>query len=138
MAMIGIGLSKEKAKEFIPLVEDAITNKKFNTKPEAAYTLAMIGGSMETAVDTLVKSMANPTDELSSLEKLKALGEDAKAALPAITELLDSDDDFLRALAIEAIAEIGPSEQHAKRFKDLMKNSEFRTARTARIALEKK
>lgn len=137
MAMIGIGLSKEKAKELIPLVEDAITNKKFNTKPEAAYTLAMIGGSMETAVKELVKSMANPTYELLSLEKLKALGGNAKAALPAITELLDSEDDYLRAIAIDVISEIGPTEQHVKQFKDLMKNSEFRTARAARIALEK-
>lgn len=137
MAMIGLGLSKEKAKDFIPLVEDAITNKKFNTKPEAAYTLAMISGSMETAVKALVKSMANPTYELPSLEKLKALGGDAKAALPAITELLDSEDDYLRAIAIDVISEIGPTEQHVKQFKDLMKNSEFRTARAARIALEK-
>ena len=138
LAMIGVGLSKEKAKAFIPLVEDAITNKKFNTKPEAAYTLAMIGGSMETAVKALVKSMGNPTYELSSLEKLKALGGEAKPALPAITELLDSDDDYLRAIVIEVISEIGPTEKHLKRFQEMTKNSEFRTARAARIALAKK
>lgn len=138
LAMIGVGRSKEKAKAFIPLVEDAITNKKFNTKPEAAYTLAMIGGSMDTAVKALTTSMSNPTYELSSLEKLKALGGDAKAALPEIAKLLDSEDDYLRAIVIEVLSEIGPTEQHFKRFQELMKSSEFRTARAARIALEKR
>lgn len=135
--VIGIGmLGREKGKSFVPLIEKVIQDPKFHNKPEAALTLYRIGGPLEKVVETLKESITDPTFELEVIRLSGELGKDGQPMLEFLSRYLDSDDDYLRAMAIESIGRIGLTETLKSRLKLISKTGEYLSARAARMALK--
>ena len=135
--MLGIGyLTPEKSQQFIPLVEDAIKRPAYKNKPLAAFVLYKIGGSKELARKTLEESLSNPVFEVDVLKKFGEMGSDAKESLHVITPYLDHEDDYLRALVITSLAQIGMEDAIREKVKEIAEQGGYLAARTAQNVLK--
>ena len=135
--MQGIGLLGEEAgKVYVELVQAAIESPKFHNKPFAALALHQIGGPEELVIKTLNKALKDPTFELDVIQKYGDLGKDGKQALSKLIPYLDSQDDYLRALAIESVGKIGLDVELKVKLESIVKSGEYLSARTARRVLQ--
>lgn len=135
--MMGIGLlTPEKGQQFIPMVVEAIERPAYKNKPLAAFVLHRIGGSNEMARKILEESLSNPVFEVDVIEKFGQMGPDARDSLPVLLPYLDSEDDYLRALAIRSIAKIGMEEATRSKIEEIAKQGDYLAARTAQEVLQ--
>ena len=135
--MIGIGyLGREKGKEFIPMVEATIASPKYKNKPLGALTLYKIGGPIDAVLKTFKESIKNLTLEVDVMRYYAELGPDAKAGLDVLNPYLESEDDYLKAIALESISKIDTSEDFLKKVKMIAEKGDYLSMRTAKQILK--
>lgn len=105
--MIALGRLGLHAKSAAPFIEERIAKDNFSQKPEAARTLWQVTGDNKRPLEILESLIDNPTYDLRVLQVLTDMG---PAALPMADELvkrLETDDQSLRLLLIDALVGMG-------------------------------
>ena len=100
----------------VPALSEALQHTEETVRIEAAYALAQIGDSAESAIPALMERTKDDNVEVRRYlpEAFGSLGATAAPAVPALIEMLDNDaDKQARFEAALALAQIGPAASDA-------------------------
>lgn len=100
----------------VPALSEALQHTEDAVRVEATYALAQIGAPAESAISALMERTKDECVEVRRYlpEALGGLGPNAAPAVPALADILASDDDeHARFEAALALAQIGPAASDA-------------------------
>jgi HEAT repeat protein len=100
----------------VPALSEALQHTEDAVRVEATYALAQIGAPAEPAIPALMERTKDESVEVRRYlpEALGGLGPNASSAVPALADMLASDDDgHARFEAALALAQIGPAASDA-------------------------
>lgn len=112
-AAAALGEIGPKAEPAVPLLIEALKDKDQDVQAQAAGSLALVGPS---ATPALARALSDPEAVAirpTLLYVLGQLGPDARAAVPALTDLLKDKDPNVVRLAVLALGTLGPEAKGA-------------------------
>ncbi|PWH14010.1 MAG: hypothetical protein DDG59_13495 [Anaerolineae bacterium] len=97
------------AKDAVPLLRELIRNSSSEIRIEAAGAIGTIGPAAAEAVFDLAQYIGEELETSAAcLIALRSLGASAKPAIPALIQLIESTNDFRRAIALRTLSEVEP------------------------------
>lgn len=109
-AVIALGQLGPFAKSAAPAIEETLAAGPLAARFPAARALWLVTGETELAVDVLIDQLDDVIWRYDAADTLGEIGPSAKKAVPALVELLESDqaDEDLRNTAAQALKRIDP------------------------------
>jgi HEAT repeat protein/beta-lactamase regulating signal transducer with metallopeptidase domain len=96
----------------VPTVSRWLLDQDHNTRQSAFnYLQQLKPEEVKEAVPALMALLKEPNWQANAVQELTRIGPAAKEAIPALNELLRSDDAILRKRAIEALKKISPDDK---------------------------
>jgi CHAT domain-containing protein/tetratricopeptide (TPR) repeat protein len=115
--MDALGEIGPQARAAVPPLRDALTDPDLVTRVHAAAALGRIDPTVpiDALVADLVKDLRDPDKDVSSraADYVGQIGPTARAAVPALVEILKKGSPALREKAVEALDRIGPAAKEA-------------------------
>jgi HEAT repeat protein len=136
--MTGLGKLGAAARSVQPTVEASLSDPEFWPKPEAAKTLWLISGESNAAVAHLIALVDSPTFDGRVLEILAEMGPAAREAAPHLAKKLQSDDQGIRLLAVQALGAMGPAaDEHVEALRACVASSEADVQAAVKKAIDR-
>lgn len=100
------------------------------------YWLGMLGPPARPAVPTLIAALDYADLQCASVEALGMIGKDSEAAVPYLLRFLSSENEVLRHAVLDALKEIGVSDEAARaRLRPFLKSSDREERAQAALVL---
>ena len=107
--MIALGRLGEHAKGASELIERLIDEENFSQKPEAARTLWQVTGESEKTIEVLERLIDTPTYDSRVYAAITDMGPAAAPMAERLADKLDTVDQSLRLILVEALTSMGPA-----------------------------
>ena len=105
--VIALGTLGPSAKSSSDAIRDAMNDKRFNARAEAAGALWQVTGEPEPSLDALLDVLQGKQSPWEAAQAFERLGKTAKPAVTRLTELAASDNPETQFFAIVSLAGIG-------------------------------
>jgi HEAT repeat protein len=114
-----------------PALVAALDDPTFAPRVEASWALWRTSGEAETSVAVLIAQLEDFNDADTAAWVLGEIGPQAKPAIPALVELLASDDEGERLHAVQALGKIGQGSPDVEAALEKCLQDEAESVRTA-------
>lgn len=106
-ALQGLALMGDEAVSQQEVIKAAMDQPDGRVRPQAAYAYYKVTGTTEQSVKTLIEMLSSRDYSDASLEHLRLMGADAKAAIPNLRQLLTHQEVGVREQAVLALGNMG-------------------------------
>ena len=101
-----------RAQEAAPAISRLFQDKNNNVRQNAfQYLQQLKPEEAKEAVPALIAALKKPESQSDAIDQLKRIGPPAREAVPALNELLRSENPQLRGRVVEALKAISPDDK---------------------------
>lgn len=135
-ALVALGQFGPEAKSGLAELKTMLADKKYTNQVNAARSVWLISGDGKDSVAKLIGLTEKTDYQLEAVDVLAEMKSEASAAIPTLTEMLESPDPDIRMQSVRAIGLIGSTEKDVlAAVRKVVKDDDADVARAAKKAL---